>query len=156
MLGRALSLFVATVILTTVTGAGAHEFKVGDIVIDHPWARATAPRMMAGAVFLTLNNRGDTDDRLVSAASPASEIVELHTHLMDGGIVRMRQVEAIAVPAGGTTVLKPGGLHVMLIGLNGQLMVGKSFPLTLTFERTGSVEVTVVIKPIGHQGAHKH
>ena len=102
----------------------------------------------AGAAFLTITSLGGAD-RLVGFATPACNRPELHTHIDDNGVMRMRQVEAIEVPAGGTAELKPGGLHLMLIDLNGPLVEGESVVVTLMFETAGAVEVTLPIKAAG-------
>ena len=91
----------------------------GDISVDDPFARASAGMARVGAAFMTLRNAG-SDDKLVSASSPVAEHVELHGHIKDGDVMRMRSVESIDVPAGGSVQLAPGGLHLMLI-------VGQSF-----------------------------
>jgi hypothetical protein len=128
-------------------GMAAQERK---IAVEGAWARASVGRN--GAAFVTLVNRSDTDDRLVAAKSDVSPRAELHTHLMDGNVMRMRPVDAIPVPAGETVMLKPGGLHVMFIGLNKKLVEGESFPLTLVFEKAGEIEVTVPIMKVGSMG----
>ncbi len=125
----------------------AHGKKVS---VEQPWARASVGKN--GATFLTMVNKGNSDDRLVAAKADVSNRVELHTHIMEGNIMRMRQVEAIPVPAGKTVMLKPGGLHVMMIGLNKKLEEGQSFPLTLVFEKAGEVTVTVPIMKLGAMG----
>lgn len=123
------------------------------IVVSGAWARATAPQAVSGGVFLTIRNTGATDDRLVTAASPAAARAELHTHVMDNGIMRMRPVEGgIPVPAGQTVELKPGGLHVMLIGLTGPLVEGARVPLTLGFEQAGAVPVEAEVLAAGATG----
>lgn len=130
--------------------------KAGDIAIELPFARATPAKV--GGVFLTLRNNSGTADRLVKAASPVAENVELHTHIKDGDAMRMRAVENIPVPANGQTALEPGGYHIMLIGLKQPLKEGGSFPLTLTFEKAGSVTVTVPVQKAGAPaaGGHEH
>lgn len=132
--------------------------KAGDIAIEQPFARATPAKV--GGVFLVLKNGGGTADKLVKAASPVAENVELHTHIKDGDAMRMRAVENIPVPANGQTALEPGGYHIMLIGLKQPLKEGDSFPLTLTFEKAGSVTLTVPVQRAGASGApsggHKH
>lgn len=116
-----------------------------DVRVEGPWARATAAPNGAGAAFMTIVNDGAAD-KLIKAASPVAEVTELHTHLHEGGVMRMREVPAIDVAARSATRLAPGGLHVMLIGLKqGQLKEGESFPLTLTFEKAGTVIVTVPV-----------
>jgi copper(I)-binding protein/uncharacterized protein YcnI len=135
--------------------------KAGDITVEQPFARATPAKV--GGVFLTLKNSGSAADKLLKAASPVAGNVELHTHIKDGDAMRMRAVENIPVPANGQTALEPGGYHIMLIGLKQALKEGGSFPLTLTFEKAGSVTVTVPVQKAGAGGTpaaggheHKH
>ncbi|PWC39243.1 copper chaperone PCu(A)C [Azospirillum sp. TSO35-2] len=133
----------------TLLGAGAawaHAYKAGPIEIDHPWARATAPSAPNGGAFLSLTNTGTTEDRLVAASTPVAEKAELHTHINDNGVMRMRPVDGIAVGPGAPVKLAPGGLHVMLLGLKQPLVKGAHFPLTLRFEKAGSVEVEVAVE----------
>ncbi len=146
-LGRAAVL--ALLAVAAAPPAGAQTATAGDIAVEAAWARASMGMGRAGAAFLTLRNQGDTDDRLIAAESDVSEVAELHTHTMDGGVMRMRQVEAIAVPAGGTAVLEPGGDHVMLMGLAAPLKTGESFALTLIFETAGSVTLEVPVRALG-------
>jgi len=139
----------------------ASSGKVGDIAIEQPFARATPAKV--GGVFLTLKNAGGAADKLVKAASPVAETVELHTHVKDGDAMRMRPVDGIPVPARGQTSLVPGGYHIMLIGLKQALKEGTSFPLTLTFEKAGTVTIDVPVQKAGSSGTpaaggheHKH
>lgn len=132
----------------------AHEFKKGSLMIDHPVARTTIPDR-PGAAYATIKNMGMEDDRLIAASSPKAGRIELHTHIMENGIARMREVEGIDVPAGGTAELKPGGDHIMLFKLENALSEGETFPLTLTFEKAGDVEVTVNVEAMG-SGGMKH
>jgi copper(I)-binding protein len=132
----------------------AQELKSGSLTLIDPWARATVTGQGSGAAYLTIRNDGGTD-RIVSASAPVSNVVELHTHTLDGGVMRMRQVDAIDVTGGTTTQLKPGGLHIMLIGLKAPLKAGDSFPLTLKFEKAGEVKLDVKIRPATSE-AHSH
>lgn len=126
----------------------AAVFPLGGLEIRDPWARESAGMAGAGAVFMTIGNAGGAD-RLVAASSPIADRVELHTHILDDGVMRMREVEGgIAVADGGVTVLEPGALHVMLLGLREPLRSGMRFPLSLNFERAGSVTVDVEVRPI--------
>lgn len=120
--------------------------------IDHAWARATPGAASTGAVYFTIES--PIDDRLIRLASPVAGNVELHTHLEENGVMRMREVEGgLAVPAGQEVELKPGGLlHVMLIELNQKLKAGYSFPLTLVFEKAGTREVTIKVERLGAMG----
>jgi copper(I)-binding protein len=128
--------------------AQAHSFKLGAIEIGHPYARATAPGQPSGGGYLTLNN-GGANDRLLSASAEVSKAVELHTMTMEGDVMRMRQVDAIELPAGKAVELKPGGLHIMFIGLKAPLKQGDKFPLKLKFEKAGEVTVQVNVEAGG-------
>jgi periplasmic copper chaperone A len=130
--------------------------STGEVVIASPWTRA-AGQGQNGAGYLTLRNTGAAGDRLVAAESPAARVVELHTHIREGEVMRMRPVDAIALPPGQTVRLEPGGLHLMLIGLARPLARGESVPVTLRFERSGSVEIRLAVEAAGARGpAHRH
>ena len=152
---------LAGLLVAAATTAFAHDFQVGPITIDHPWARSTAPTAQAGAAYFVLSTQGESPDLLVAASSPVADRAELHTHIMDDGVMRMRHVEAIEVAPGTPTVLEPGGLHVMLMGLQGPLVEGETFPLTLMFETAGEVTVEVMVESITantteHGDGHSH
>jgi len=143
------------------TLAHAHSFKIGAIDIGHPYARATAPGQPTGGGYLKLENKGGGDDRLLSARAGVSASVELHSMAMEGDVMRMRQVDGVALPAGKTVELKPGGFHLMFVGLKAPLKDGDKFPMTLKFEKAGEVEVTVNVEAPKAGGAaaaaeHKH
>ncbi len=131
-----------------VRPAAAHEYRLGDLVIVHPWARASAEGATNGAVYLEGITGGRAPDRLIGAASPAAAGSELHRHASSNGIMRMEPVEAIELPPGDHVVLQPGGLHLMLTGLAEPLTEGGSFPLTLAFDRAGRIEVSVTIASV--------
>jgi copper(I)-binding protein len=133
--------------------ANAHSFKFGNIDIGHPYARSTAPGQPNGGAYLSLDNKGG-DDKLLSATAAVSNSVELHLMSMDGNVMRMRQVDGVALPAGKMVELKPGALHVMLLGLKAPLKEGDKFPMKLTFEKAGEVEVTVNVE--GPAANHEH
>jgi len=127
----------------------AHEEKSEHLTISHPWSRATAPSQKVGAVFMTITTNGNNTDRLIGAQSPDAETVQIHGHTMDNGIMRMRPVDGIPVPADGEAVLAPGGFHIMLIGLKAPLFEETVIPLTLIFETAGQVEIEAVIEAAG-------
>ncbi len=159
-MNRIVSLF-AVVVMVAIASAGAlaGDTKVGDITVQGPWARASAGQAKAGAAFVTLNNAGATDDRLTGVSAGVSDKAELHTHIKEGDIMRMRPVEAIDVPAGGVATLQPGGDHIMFMGLHEPLKEGETFPLTLTFEKAGEVTVEVMVMKagaMGHGSMHGH
>lgn len=133
--------------------AHAEPVKAGAMEIESAFARASPKVARAGAGFMTLRNTGTEADRLIAASSEVSAVTELHTHINDNGVMRMRQVEAIDIPAGGTVELKPGGLHVMFMNLHGPLMEGTEFPVILRFERAGEVTVTIPVKGVAAMGA---
>ena len=103
------------------------------ITVDNVHAFQTVTVQKNGAVYFSVENKLDEADRIIGAEAQVSEIVELHTHLMDDGIMMMRKVEAYDVPARGKITLQPMGDHVMLINLKSPLKVGNSFPMTLIF-----------------------
>jgi copper(I)-binding protein len=128
--------------------AGHHQV----LAVTNAWARETAPAQVNGGGFLTITNKGQAD-RLVSASSPVSPTVQLHTMSMDGGIMRMRELpDGIPVPAQSVVELKPGGLHVMFIGLKAPLKPGQKVALTLRFEKAGVVKVAMPVRAIADMG----
>ncbi len=159
---------IATTIVSLATLAApsvAHDYMAGDIRVEHPWARATIGKAKNGAVYMTLVNAGSAPDRLVKAASPMAERATAHAHHMDGNVMKMHPVDAIEIAPGSPTVLKPGGLHIMLFGLAAPLKAGETFPLTLSFERAGRLTIEVLVEQPaspppggdhrGHHGPHK-
>jgi periplasmic copper chaperone A len=128
-----------------LAGAGA-QAATPTIRVDHPWARGTVAGQPAGGAFLTLVNAGTSADRLVGASSPAADHVELHTMRLDGDVMKMREVDAIDLPAGQSVALEPGKLHLMLQGLKAPLKVGSRFPLSLKFEKGEPVTVDVEVE----------
>lgn len=137
--------------------AASHSFAAdvvkGDISIANSWTRATPPRAMAGGGFAEITNSGTEDDRLVAASSPAAGRVELHEMSVADGVMVMREKDGgIAVPAGETVALKPGGLHIMFMELAGPFKQGDTVPVTLTFEKAGAVDVELSVEKIGAKG----
>ncbi|HJV06019.1 MAG TPA: copper chaperone PCu(A)C [Chromobacteriaceae bacterium] len=133
--------------LALSTSVLAHGYTLGQLDVHHPWSRAMPEASPTGAAYMTLTNQGKSDDRLLAASSPRAQSAELHTHLNDHGVMRMRPVaDGIALPAGQQVKLAPGGLHIMLMGLKQPLKAGDHFPLTLKFEKAGSVTVDVQVE----------
>jgi len=129
--------------------AFAHGSTVGDLRIDHPYATPSLPGTSnGGAYFALLENTGNTADRLLRASTPVASRVELHTMAVDAqGVMRMREVDGIALAPHAKVAMRPGmGMHLMLIGLKEPLKEGGRFPMTLEFEHAGKVEVTVVVQ----------
>ncbi len=136
--------------------AAAQDTTAGDIAITAPWTRAAGANGN-GAGFLRMRNGGTQPDRLLSASTPAARVVELHTMERDGDVMRMRPVQAIAVAPGQTVELRPGGFHIMMIGLTAPMTQGGRVPLTLRFERAGEVQVELAVQAAGARGSgHGH
>ena len=153
------SVLLALAFVATTVFASGNEVKVGNLKIEHPMARATVPAQKMSGGFVKIENKGGAD-KLLSASSPASKSMELHTMTMDGNVMKMREVKGIDVPANGMVELKPGGLHLMFMDLNEQLKPGSTFKVKLKFEKAGEVEVpfqVMEIKPAGHgHSGHGH
>jgi copper(I)-binding protein len=139
----------SVLLVLAVATAYAHDYRAGEIHIDHPWARASIGAAKAGAAYMTLTNEGTEPDRLLAASVEVAEKAELHTTRMEDGVMRMRQVEAIELAPGESVAIEPGGLHIMMIGLKAPLAEGERFPMTLTFEKAGEVEVEVAVQAMG-------
>ena len=133
--------------LLTVLGAAAlaEEYRLGELVVQNPWAREMPPVSETGAVWLRVVNHG-VADRIVSVRSPFAERAELHTHELEDGVVKMRHLPGVEVPAQGHLVFEPGDRHVMLIGLSEALVAGESFPITIRFAQAGEMEVAVRVR----------
>lgn len=129
----------------------AADYQAGTLTISAPWARATPPVAPTGAGFMMLTNSGSEEDTLLGAKADVSERVELHTHTHEDGVMKMRRVENVPVPANDTVRLEPGRLHVMFIGLHAPFTVGQSFPVTLQFAKAGEITVEMAVQegPMG-------
>lgn len=149
----------ASLSLLLLATLASPAFAADALHVERSWARATAPSATTGAAYFELQG-GDHDDSLVRAASPVAQKVELHTHLMNDGMMQMRQVPEVPVPANGQVVFKPGGLHVMLIGLKAPLAAGTRFPLELRFRSGKVVSIEVPVQAPGEAAptasAHHH
>jgi copper(I)-binding protein len=136
--------------------AMAQSVSVGSIKVEQAYTRSTVPGQMAAGGFMKIENKG-TADQLVSASSPVAGEVQLHEMAMEGNVMKMRQVKDIAVPAGGSVELKPGGLHLMFMNIKAPLTAGESVPVKLKFAKAGEVEVKMPVNAMGQSGgAMKH
>jgi copper(I)-binding protein len=145
------ALLGATTGIALAPAAQAQGTAAGPIRISAPWSRAMRAGG-TGAGFMTIRNSGSAPDRLVAARSPAARVVELHTHIREGEVMRMRPVPAIELPAGAEVRLAPGAMHLMLIGLGAALERGGRVPVTLVFERAGEVTVELQVESAGARG----
>jgi hypothetical protein len=123
------------------------------VVIEKPWARATAPGARVAGGYLLIRNQGSAGDRLVSASSPASAKVELHVHINDNGVMKMRQVPGYDVPANGAFELKPGGAHLMFTDIKRPFKEGEKVPVKLKFEKAGEVNAEFHVGRLGESVA---
>lgn len=135
------------------------------LTVEEAQVRAVPPGSETSAAFMTLHNTGDKDIALVDASSPAAEVMELHNHEDVDGVMQMRRVSRIIVPAGEAVALAPGGLHMMLIKLTSPLVEGEPVELTLTFDNGESQVVEAPVSRINldaedhgqdHGHGHKH
>jgi copper(I)-binding protein len=125
---------------------------LAQVEIESPWARATAPGARVGGGYMTIRNKGSAPDRLVGASSSAAARVELHVHLKEGEVMKMRQVPAFEVPAKGAFGLKPGGAHLMFMEIKAPLKEGGKVPVKLKFEKAGEVSAEFHVGRLGGSG----
>lgn len=144
------SLILLTTLLTSTLASAA------GIDIHNPYARAMPPGAPASAVFVTLMNKGDSDRSIVSASTSAAGIVELHDHIMEGDVMKMRQVPEIKIPAKGKTELKPGSLHIMMFELQKTFVEGDDIEVTINFRNGESQTFTAPIKKVMKGMKMKH
>lgn len=131
----------------------------GQVRVEKPWARATAPGAQVAGAYMVLRNQAAAPDRLVGASSPAAARVELHVHIREGDVMKMRQVPAYDVPANGTFELKPGGAHLMFFNIARPFKEGDRIPVKLKFEKAGEVSAEFHVGRLVDSGpppAHKH
>ena len=141
--------FTAGLLVTSFALAQTSQLEV-----SNAWARATPGKAEFGAAYVTIQS--PTADRLLSVSSPVAKKVEVHTMEMAGMVMKMRPIAALDIPAGSPLALKPGGEHIMLIGLQHPLVEGQSFPLTLNFEKAGARTVTVAVEKAGAMSSMHH
>jgi len=151
-----MSKLIQSTTLAALLIAGAAHAQV---TIEAPWVRATVPQQGGSAAFMRLTAKSDT--KLVQARSAVAKTVEIHEMALENDVMKMRHVPALALPAGQTVALEPGGYHIMLLGLHGQIQQGDQVPLTLTFEdgtgKRHSVEVQAPARAVTSTGAgHGH
>lgn len=146
--------FVAAVAAVAMLSASAlaHDFSAGALKIDGPWARATPKGASIGGGYLKITNSGTSPDRLVGGASDASKRFEIHEMSMANGVMKMRPLaKGLEIKPGESVEFKPGGYHVMFVGLNKQLVKGETINATLQFEKAGKVPVKFTVEGIGAQ-----
>ena len=123
--------------------------KAGHLVLSDAWGRASTDIKRPSAIYLKIENTSTAEDRLIAANTPTAKRAELHHHSIENGIMKMRKIKHIEVPANEITLLKPSGHHIMLFGLNSFLKKGEIFPINLIFENAGQLTVKVKILDVG-------
>ncbi len=146
---------IVAVFLVLALGVEVHAqtSAPGGVVIEQPWARATPGGAKTGAAYMTVKNNGASPDRLVSATTSVADKVQFHEERGEKGVSRMQEVASVNVEPGVQIVFKPGGMHMMMVGLKQPLKEGQTFQMTLQFEKAGSIAVAV---PVGKVGAMEH
>ncbi len=130
--------------------ASAHEFKLGDLEIGHPWSRETPAGAKVAGGYLSVTNHGSEADRLIAVSSTISDKGEIHEMAVNDGVMTMRQLpDGLEIPAGEKVELKPGSYHLMFMGLKSQPKKGEKFAGTLTFEKAGTIEVEFAVDAMG-------
>jgi copper(I)-binding protein len=136
--------------ITAIATGHAHEIKLGNLVIVHPWSRQMPNAADVAAGFMKIINKGTEDDRLVKVTAEISDNVQLHDMKMEGDIMKMVELpDGIPIPAGETVELKPKSLHVMFLDLKSQPVANTEFRGTLTFEKAGTVDVDFEVEESG-------
>lgn len=147
--------FALLATLIQILPTTAHSFTLGDLVIDHPFARATPPNAKVAGGYLTITNNGDEADRIIGASTDFAERVEIHKMEMENDVMKMSPVpEGLEIPAGGSLQLKPGSFHLMFMSISTQLNEGDVQKVTLEFEKSGKVEVELNVE--GFKGGASH
>ncbi len=141
---------VLMIITIFSTALSAQNATPGSVTIAAAWSREMPPAAANGAVYFQAHNSGWQPDRIIGARTDIAEQVEFHTHNMEGGMMKMRKVTSVEIPARSEVMFKPHGLHVMLIGLKQPLVKGERFGLTLVLDKAGEIDLAVHIKPGNH------
>lgn len=142
---------VAAVSLAVITCLPFDVAHAEGVVVSDGWVRASIGAASNSAAYMKLTTEGETGDRLIAVETPVAQRAELHNHIMEDGIARMRAVDVIDVGPEEPVTLEPGGLHIMLMGLKEKLELGATLPLTLSFEKAGDMDVDLPIQPIDYR-----
>ena len=152
-----LSIISSFVLMFAVSSSAfASEYKIGDLVVNHPVIPATVKTAPVAAGYLTIKNNGNESDRLVSVSADFSAKQQIHTMTMIDGIMRMRPLkDGVIIEAGGEATLRAGGNHLMFMKLNEQMEAGQTRKVTLVFEKAGALEVEMVVVDMSDIGEAK-
>src|ERR1041385_82197 len=143
-------LLAALIFTALASAAQAQEYKLGSLVIDHPWTRATPKGAAVAGGYVKITNTGSTPDRLTGGSAEVSRKFEVHEMSMDGGVMKMRELkDGLEIPPGATVELKPGSYHIMMMNLSRPLAKGEKVKGSLTFEKAGKVDVEFAVEALG-------
>ena len=143
-------LLAALIFTALACAAHAQEYKLGSLVIDHPWTRATPKGAAVAGGYVKITNTGSTPDRLTGGSADVSRKFEVHEMSMDGGVMKMRELKnGLEIPPGATVELKPGSYHIMMMNLSRPLAKGDTVKGSLTFEKAGKVDVEFAVEALG-------
>jgi copper(I)-binding protein len=144
------TLTIAAFAVFIASSAQAHDYKVGSLVIDHPWTRATPKSASVAGGYLKITNTGTTPDRLIGGSADVARKFEVHEMSMDGGVMKMRELkDGLEIPPGATVELKPGSYHIMMMKLAHPLTKGEKVKASLNFEKAGKADVEFAVQAIG-------
>lgn len=142
-------------LLALAPAAGAHEYKAGDLKIDHPWIRATPAGAKTAGGYARITNHGKETEKLVGGSATGAAVFEIHEMTTVDNVMKMRKLDApVEIRPGETLELKSGGFHLMLIGLNAPYKEGEKIKGTLVFEKAGTVEVEFKVEPMAGKADH--
>jgi len=154
---NALRTCAVSLFLAVSFSALAQDFKKDDLVISHPWTRATPEGATVGAGYLTVTNNGKSADRLTGGTFDGAEKVEIHEMKMTGDTMTMRRLpDGVVINPGETAAFAPGSSHLMFRGLKAPIAAGANIKGTLTFEKAGSVDVDYKVEAPGSTSSHDH
>jgi copper(I)-binding protein len=148
---------LAITLTCAATVASAHEYKAGSIEIKHPWSRATPKGATIAGGYMKLINTGTTADRLIGGSTEIAGKFEIHEMSMDNGVMKMRPLaNGVEIKPGETVEFKPGGYHLMFVGITQPVEQGKRVKGTLQFEKAGKVDVEYAVEAIGGTPKDEH
>ena len=146
---------LAVFVLSSATGASAQEFKIGALVVEQPWTRATPGGAKVAAGYLTIRNTGKETDRLLGGSLPQATRLEIHETRTEGNVARMRYLpEGLEIKPGQTVTFAPGSYHMMFVGMKQPLKQGETVKGQLRFEKAGTLDVVYKVEAMGARGGH--
>lgn len=155
---RLRALFLAVALLAVPASAAlAHDYKLGKLKIHHPWAGATPAGAKVAGGYAVITNYGDEADRLISVSTDVAGMAQIHSMSMENNVMKMAELpDGLEIKPGETVVLKPGAIHIMLMGLKAPLAEDARFKADFTFAKAGTVTVDFVVEAKGQHEGHQN